>query len=119
MLKNLLYTCLNFFISLLIGNLFITILSYFNILNNSTINILTFIYPLIIIIINSYLLGKKAIKKGFLEGLKLSSIIVTVFLIITLFTNNYKNKILIYYLILLISSIISSSIGINKQERNT
>ena len=119
MLKNLLYTYLNFFISLLIGNLIVTIINYFNILSHNIINIITFIYPLILIIINSYYLGKKTNKKAFLEGLKFSSVIVTIFLIITLLTNSFKIKILIYYLILIISSIISSSIGINKKERNT
>ena len=118
MTKKLLYSWLYFFISLLIGNIFITILSYFNILNNSIINILDFILPITLIIINSYLLGKKTTKKGFLEGLKYSSFIVTIFLIITILTNNYNPKIFIYYMIIIICLIMSSTFGINIKEKN-
>ncbi|MBR3161481.1 MAG: TIGR04086 family membrane protein [Bacilli bacterium] len=116
MLKKQLFQILHFIINILISNIIITILNYFNILNNNIINILNFILPLILIIINSYLLGKKTNKKGYLEGLKFGTIISSIFLSITLITNNYNIKVFIYYIIIIISSILSSTMGINKKK---
>ena len=118
MFKNLLYFILYFFVSLLIGNVFISLFNNFNIINKNIFNIISFIFPLFLIIINSYLLGKKSNKKGFLEGLKFGGIITFTFLLITIITNNFSPKVLIYYIILIISSVMSSTIGINNKEKN-
>ena len=118
MLKKILFTTLYYFISLLIGNILITLLSYFNIINNNITNIISFLYPLILIIINSFLLGKTTLKKGYLEGLKFGLLISIIFLLITIITNNFNPKILIYYIIIITSSTLSSMIGINHKEKN-
>lgn len=118
MFKNLLYSLLYFVIALLIGNIFITIFSYFNIIGNNIINIIDYMYPLIVTIVCSFFLGKKALKKGFLEGLKFGLIISIIFLVITIITNNFEGKVLIYYLVIILSSIMSSSFGINICKKN-
>ena len=66
-------------------------------------------------------IGRKSMKKGFLEGLKLG-IIFSLFLIIFNYLglgNGFKLKYILYYTILIISSIFGSIIGINIGEKNT
>ena len=116
MLKNILKSLLYFFISIIISTILLTILNYFNILNSKTISLLKFLIPVISISITSYLLGKKTIKKGYIEGLKFGGIIIIVFFIISLLFRNLNIKSIIYYIILLLSSILSSMIGINKRK---
>lgn len=116
MLKNLLFSILYFILFIIIANIFITLFNYFNILNIGIIKILKFLIPISAIAINSYILGKKSVKKGFLEGLKLGSLIVIIFLLITLVTNTFNYKSLIYYLVMILISILSSMLGINRRE---
>ena len=116
MLKNLLFSLLYFILFIIIANIFITLFNYFNILNIGIIKILKFLIPISAIAINSYILGKKSVKKGFLEGLKLGSVIVIIFLLITLATNTFNYKSLIYYLVMILVSILSSMLGINRRE---
>ena len=116
MFKNILFSIINFITSLLIANIFITILSYFNIINNSLINILNFIIPIILITINSFILGTKTNKLGLIEGLKFGSIISILFLIINIITKNNHYKTFIYYIIIVLTSLLSSIIGINKKK---
>lgn len=58
--------------------------------------------------------GKKASKKGYLEGLKIGGIAVAVlFLLNILFTRHFDLYVVLYYLVLLTSAVIGSMIGIN------
>lgn len=108
-----LYTFLIIIISLLLINT----LYYFNIINNSVYKVLKIIPIIISIFINAYILGKNAEQKGYLEGLKLSIIIILVFFILTLITKQpIKLKVILYYLIISITSILGSMIGINKKK---
>ena len=111
--KRLLWTT----ISLLISLIFINTLYFFNFISTNTYKILEIIILLINIFISSYILGKSTPKKGFLEGIKFSLIIISIFIIITLLIKEpLKLKLLIYYLIILITSILGSTIGINKKN---
>ena len=92
--KTLLFTII-FFIFL---TLLLTIFNYFNIIN----------YQL--------LMGKKASKNGWLEGLKISLIIIIILIIITLIINEFSPKKLTYFLILIISGIFGSILGINTKN---
>ena len=116
MVKNLLKSILYFFIFVLVTNIIITFFNYFNLLNSNIINLLKFITPVLGIFGISYYLGKKSVKKGYLEGLKLGSIIILVFLIISLILKSFGLKNLVYYLILLLISTLGSMIGINRKK---
>ena len=118
MFKNLLFSLLYFFIGILIINLFLTVFSYFNLIGDNVINVLYFFLPLGLVLMCSYLLGKKSEKKGFLEGLKLGGIICLVFLFITFMGHEFSVKVFIYYIVIIITSIMGSSIGINNKEKN-
>ena len=56
---------------------------------------------------------KKANKNGWLEGLKISLIIVLVLITITAILGEFSPKKLTFYLILIISGIFGSILGIN------
>lgn len=104
------------FILLIILFLINTTLYYFNILSPATYNILKIILLLISLFINSFSLGKKALKRGYLEGIKLSIPIIILFLLITLFTKSFTLKVLLLYFILLLTSSFGSMLGISTKK---
>ena len=115
MILNYLKSLLYFLISITILTLIITIFNYFSILNGSIISISKLIIPIISILIGSIILGKNTSKKGYIEGLKLSIIIIIIIAIINFLflKSNFEIKILLYYLIITITSMIGAMIGIN------
>ena len=107
------------FIFIILSLLLTTTLYYFNIINNQTYKILKIIICLLSVFINSYILGKNTLKKGYLEGLKLSLIIIPILFIITIISKKtLKFRIILYYLIILITSIFGSMLGINRKKEN-
>ena len=115
MLKNYLKYFSILLISIIIPIFILTIFNYFEIINNT--NILKLIITLISILINSFYLGKNSKSKGYIEGLKFGIIFI---IFITLFNlilvNEFSLKIIIYYLLILITSMVGSTIGINKKN---
>ncbi len=106
-------------LSILICLLLISTLYYFNILGSGLVK---FLRPLVIFInifISSYILGKHTEKNGYLEGLKLGSMIILTFFIISLilFRNYFQLKLIFYYFIILFISIFGSMVGISKNEK--
>ena len=106
-------------ISILISLLLVTCLYYFNIIGNNTYKFLKIIIILFNIFISSFILGKNSISKGYLEGIKLAIIIIPIFFILTLITNEVFNlRSLLYYLIILITSTFGGMVGISKKKKN-
>lgn len=104
----------SFFVFLLI----ITLLSYINILKGNGIVISTLLLPIISLFIGSFALGKKANKKGWLEGIKLGSIIILIIFLIDFFLfKSFILKKIIYYSILLITSALGSMVGIVNKKK--
>lgn len=117
-LKNLGMSFLYIIIPILILTFLITILSYFNIINDKIVSIFKILIPIISVLIGSIYMGKHSKKKGFLEGLKLG-IIFSLFLVILnilVFNNFFKLKYLLFYIIIIITSILGSMIGINRKK---
>ena len=102
-------------ISIIIPIFILTIFNYFEIIKNT--DVLKLIITLISIFINSFFLGKNSKSKGYIEGLKFGIIYI---IFITLFNlilvNEFSLKIIIYYLLILITSMVGSTIGINKKN---
>ena len=117
-MKNLGISLLYFFSIIVLGCMFITLFNYFNILSSNIISILKFLIPLIGILVSGFVMGKNSSKKGYIEGLKLGSIIVIVLIVISLLFNKFNVRSVIYYFVLLFSSILSSMFGINKKKDN-
>ncbi len=90
------------------------ILHYTGLLKLSTISKINFVLVAVSFLIAGIKLGKKASKKGFLEGMKLGFIALLILNILNLiFFRNFNLYTLMYYLLILSSSIIGSMIGIN------
>lgn len=106
-----------YILAFILGLTFIfTLFNYIGLLNNTAINIIKIIIPVISTFIGGFVIGKRTGKKGWLEGLKLSLIFLV---ILTLFNylglkSNISLKVGIYYLILIISTMFGSIIGVNK-----
>ena len=115
-LKSLLYTI----VSILIFTIIITTLNYFNLINGKLLNILQILSIIISVMIGGYYLGKTSSSKGYIQGLKIGSIILTILIPLNLFIFKTPFKIsnIIFYLIILISSILGSILGINKKKKD-
>lgn len=114
-IKNILKSSLYTLILFLILTLTITILNYFNIFNYKTMNIIKIIIPLLTFCCGGFMIGKYSEKNGWFEGLKLSSFMSIVLIILSLILKTFKIKYLLYIFILIISGILGSMIGINKK----
>ena len=111
-LKSILYTL----ITILISTIIITILNYFNILNEVPLKITRLLIPLIGVLLGSFLLGKKSTQKGYIEGLKYGIIWILILLAVNLITKNFYTTSILYYIIILLVSIISGVLGINRKK---
>ena len=112
-LKNYLKGLLFFFIPFILLLLIIHTFYYFDIFSNQIMKYL----KIIIILISSLTSGFYIGYTSYLNGLKLSLIIIILFFITNLFLSKFKFITLIYYLIIGIVIIIGSMIGINKKEK--
>ena len=104
-----------FYIPVIMINLFLIILSYFNKFNYD-LNITNSIITLIVSFISGYYIGKNTKEKAFLEGAKIGLIIAFISLAIRILFNH---KITLYkainYILIVILTILGSIIGINKK----
>ena len=108
-LKTLLFTSI-FFILL---SLLLTTFNFFNIINYQALEIGKIIIPILSLGLSGLLMGKKATKNGWLEGLKISLIIIILLIIISLIMGEFSPKRLTFFLILIIAGIFGSILGIN------
>ena len=69
--KSLLYSVIIFFILILIY----TIFSYFNIFSSNINNIIKLTLPIVVFFTGGFLVGRKADKNGWFEGIKVSFIL--------------------------------------------
>ena len=116
MIKKLFISRGYFFAYLLVAILLLTIFNYFKLFGMGFIRILKFLLLILGVMIFSYLLGKKSVKNGYLEGAKFGGSIVFVFLLISLISKTFEVKALVYYLIIMLVSILSSMFGINHKK---
>ena len=116
MFKRLGISLLYFFSIIFIGNIFVTLFSYFNIFNNNIISILKLLIAILGMFISSYILGRASEKKGYIEGIKLGGIVIFIFIVITLLLKEFSIRGLVYYLILLSTSVFGSMLGISMKK---
>lgn len=117
-IKNISISILYSIVTFLCLTLIITIFSYFNIIKDSSISTFKIIVILISVLIGGLIIGKKTQKKGWLEGLKLSLIIIflLLFMKLLIFRNPFYINNLIYYIIIIITTMLGSMIGISKKK---
>ena len=105
-----------FFIILLTLNILISIFSYFEIINLNITKIFMIISMLLSGLISGIYLGLNSNNKGYLEGIKLSLIILIIFTFFNLLLRNFNCITIIYYIIIILIISIGSMIGINKKK---
>lgn len=101
-----------FFISTFI----FTFLQYIDWLSPTTLKVFFTISTIIAFFIGGFIFGKKAIKKGWLEGIKLSSIIIILLVIFNLLLSNFQVQNIISYLIVFLFTTLGSIVGVNKKK---
>ena len=106
-------------ITFLITTLIISILNYFNLINQNIINITKLIIPIIIFFIFGIKIGKISKNKGYLEGIKYSTIFLIFFLIITFifYRKEINFNLIILYSSIIISTMIGAIIGIQEKKQ--
>ena len=116
-IKNVSLSILYIILTMVILTFILTLFSYFNIIGDKVVSIFKIIIPVVSLFIGGFLIGKKSLKKGWLEGLKLSLIFLILLIIFEYLAldQSFNIKNILYYLILSISSIFGSMIGISKK----
>lgn len=110
---------LGYVIGILLISLFlITLLNYFNIIGPKMMAVFKITLVLLSLFIGGYINGKKSVKDGWLEGLKLSGLTLLVFILFSLLFSVFKinAKTIIFYLIVTGITTFGSMIGINKND---
>lgn len=73
----------------------------------------------IISLISGILIGRRTLKRGYINGLTLGIILSTFYFIFSLlFKNSYTINTLIYYLIIIVFTTVGSMFGIQKKQEN-
>ena len=114
-LKNLGRTLLYMLVIVLVFTLIVTLLSYFNIFGDNITKIVKFIIPTISTFIGGIMMGKRANKKGIIEGARLAFIIITILMLSSVILSSFKPQSIIYYLIIMITTIFGALIGVQKK----
>lgn len=114
--KSLLYT-----FSITIFSIFIiTILNYFNIINGKILSVFMILIIISALFVGGYLIGKNSKQNGWLEGIKLSLIIIAILALFNYLGLKKEFHLIqiIYYSILTIACTLGSMVGINKRKIN-
>lgn len=112
-LKTLLYLL----VPLLSLNLIITLLYFFNIINNNIIDYFKLLILLISIFISGIYIGKNSNEKGYIEGIKVGLGISIMLIVLGLILRiDFSIKNLLYYIIIIVTSMSGSMLGINKKR---
>ena len=104
------------FIVFFTSSFIVTLLQYFGRFSPTILNILLAIITVASFMTGGFIFGKKSIKKGWLEGIKLSTINILLFLVLNLILSNFQIKNMIFYLFILLSTTIGSIVGVNQKK---
>ncbi len=117
-LKKYGFTSLIFLGFLILFSLILTTFNYFDILHFKLTNTFIFIGMILFLFLIGFEYGKKALKKGFLEGLKIGLwlIFILLFINIVFYHDHFSLERIIYYSVLILSSTLGSMVGINKKN---
>ena len=112
---NYLKTYLLFFIILIIYLLLVSLFKYLELFNYNTINIINYIFLIIMFFLLGFKISKIEKKKGYLNGFLISTFLIILFSLISLVINKINFSSLVYYLTLILSSIIGGIMGVKKE----
>ena len=98
---------------LLLVLLLLTVLNYYQLLPDGFYSFLKLMALLCTVFIQSFSLGKKTKKKGYLEGIKYGILLILILFLVTVLFSKWQIRTLLYYLLILSTSTLGSMIGIS------
>lgn len=108
----------------IVGSLFgvtliVTLLHYINWIGSKTLSVLEIITPLLSLFIGGFIIGKNSKQKGWLEGLKLGGLFLTLLILFQYLglRIHFSVKTILFYALLLVSCVFGSMLGINKRAK--
>ena len=109
------------FLPIIIGMFILTLFNYFNIISYNVFNIMKTILLCFSIGFGSFSMGRNCLKKGWVLGIKIGSILSIIIIIINylLLRINFDFKQIFYFVIIFGSSILGSILGINMKKKNS
>ena len=116
-IKNYLVAIGYFLLVVAVFAIILTIFNYYDIVTSKLFKIIKVLIPSLALFIGGYKVGNSANKKGYIEGIKLSLIIIVMpFMFSYLgFNVTFNVSLILYYIILIISSMLGAMVGINKK----
>lgn len=100
---------------LFIFSIIINILYYFDIISNNLSKYIKLLVSIITFFIGGVYIGKNSLSKGYINGLKLSLIMVLFFIVMGIIFGNLKPLRIVYYLIITTCITFGAMIGISKK----
>ena len=119
-IKKFSLSILSIIITIIFVTLFLTVLYYFDYISTDTYKFFKIGALVLTLVINSIILGRNSIKKGYLDGIKLGILLVLFCTFVTIVQKKITIHLILYNIIILISTTLGSMIGINtkKIEKN-
>ena len=114
--KKTFQSCLIIFTLIILLTLLVNTLYYLDIISNNSVKYLKMLLTLLSFFIGGFYMGKASPNKGYVYGLRLSLIIITILLIISIIFHELKISRIIYFLIITFCITFGSMIGINKKR---
>ena len=115
--KNYLIAIGYFLLVVAVFAIILTIFNYYDIVTNKLFKVIKVLIPSLALFIGGYKVGNNANKKGYIEGIKLSLIVIVLLFMFSYlgFIASFSLSLILYYIILIISSMLGAMIGINKK----
>mgnify|MGYP002578568235 FL=1 len=115
--KNYLIAIGYFLLVVAVFAIILTIFNYYDIVTNKLFKVIKVLIPSLALFIGGYKVGNNANKKGYIEGIKLSLIVIAILFMFSYlgFNASFSISLILYYIILIISSMLGAMIGINKK----
>ncbi len=105
-----------FFIVLLVYLLLMTTLYYFEVFEYKLVSIINYIAIIIMFFLLGFKVSRLEKQKGYLNGFLISSILVILFVLVSLILSKLSFSSLVYYLSVILSSIVGGIIGVTNKK---
>ncbi len=105
-----------FLIIFVVYLLLISIISYFELFSFKMISIINYIMILLLFFILGFKASNLEGRKGYLNGFLVSSVVIILFIFITLLSDKLDFSKLVYFLTLIASSVTGGIIGVGKSK---
>ena len=113
--KYITFFCFTWF-SIILTCFFWTFLYYYDFVSDNVFTFSLFSSILISVFGNSFFLGKKSFKKGYLEGIKFGLLLIIPFALYSLILKKFYYRLFLYYFLMLLTAVFGSIVGINKKK---